>query len=160
MAGKFASPEQLELLLVQALKETRPLVEPPRAAGLPARPDLIGLDGEVAGEFTDVTGADRLARGGVTARRAAAVLEAGAGRGLDGRICHAAASLTARSAGPVPGEVRQPGASLAVSRRGDQVLLAAKAGSCISGGACGERGATGDHVRHRLVALAAGRVRR
>jgi hypothetical protein len=31
--------------------------------------------------------------------RAAAVLEAGAGRGLDGRIFHAAASLTARSAG-------------------------------------------------------------
>jgi hypothetical protein len=28
-------------------------------------------------------------------------------------------------------------ASLAVSRRGDQVLPAAKAGSCISGGACG-----------------------
>jgi hypothetical protein len=28
-------------------------------------------------------------------------------------------------------------ASLAVSRRGDQILPAAKAGSCISGGACG-----------------------
>ena len=46
MAGKFANPEQLELLLVQALKETRPPAGPPRAAGLPARPDLIGRDGE------------------------------------------------------------------------------------------------------------------
>jgi hypothetical protein len=68
---------------------------------------------------------------------------------------------------PDSGPGAQPGkasglnaASLAVSRRGDQVLSAAKAGSCISGGACGGRGATGDHARHRLVALAAGRVRR
>jgi len=29
----------------------------------------------------------------------------------------------------------------------------------VSGGAC-RRGATGDHARHRLAALAAGRVRR
>ena len=52
MAGKFASPEQLELLLLQALQETRPQAEPPAAAGraarLPARPDLVGRDGEVA----------------------------------------------------------------------------------------------------------------
>ena len=49
--AKVASPEQLELLLLQALQETRPPVEPPAAAGrgrLPARPDLVGRDGEVA----------------------------------------------------------------------------------------------------------------
>ncbi len=80
----------------------------------------LGL-GEAAGEFTDVTGADQLARGRVTAGRhgpviagcaaaphprlgrpswraaagggwAAAVLEAGAARGLDGRIFHPVAS--------------------------------------------------------------------
>jgi hypothetical protein len=68
---------------------------------------------------------------------------------------------------PDSGPGAQPGkanglnaASLAVSRRGDQVLSAAKAGSCISAGACGGEGATGDHARHRLVALGAGRVRR
>ena len=52
MAGKFASPEQLELLLLQALQETRPQAEPPLAAGraarLPARPDLVGREAEVA----------------------------------------------------------------------------------------------------------------
>jgi hypothetical protein len=50
MAGKFASPEQLELSLLQALQETRPLAEPLAAghAGLPARLDLVGRDGEVA----------------------------------------------------------------------------------------------------------------
>ncbi|HEY1346660.1 MAG TPA: tetratricopeptide repeat protein [Streptosporangiaceae bacterium] len=52
MAGKFASPEQLEVLLLQALQETRPQVEPPPVAGygvgLPVRPDLVGRDGEVA----------------------------------------------------------------------------------------------------------------
>ena len=51
IAGKFASPEQLELLLLQALQETRPHAEPPTAAGharLPAPPDLVGRDGEVA----------------------------------------------------------------------------------------------------------------
>ena len=50
-AGKVASPEQLELLLLQALQETRPPDGPPAAAGrgrLPARPDLVGRDGEVA----------------------------------------------------------------------------------------------------------------
>ena len=51
MAGTFSSPEQLELLLVQALKETRPPVELLRAAGrgvrLPARPDLVGREVEV-----------------------------------------------------------------------------------------------------------------
>ena len=47
----MASPEQLELLLLQALLETRPPDGPPAAAGrgrLPARPDLVGRDGEVA----------------------------------------------------------------------------------------------------------------
>ena len=51
MANKVASPEQLELLLLQALLETRPPDGPPAAAGrgrLPARPDLVGRDGEVA----------------------------------------------------------------------------------------------------------------
>ena len=51
MAGKVASPEQLELLLLQALQEARPQAGPPTAAGhagLPARPDLVGRDGEVA----------------------------------------------------------------------------------------------------------------
>ena len=51
MAGKFASPEQLELLLLQALQETRPPAGPAAAAGqarLPARPDLVGRDAEVA----------------------------------------------------------------------------------------------------------------
>ena len=51
MAGKVASPEQLELLLLQALQETRPPAEPPRRPGvarLPARPDLVGREAEVA----------------------------------------------------------------------------------------------------------------
>ena len=52
MAGKVASPEQLELLLLQALQETRPQAGPPpvagRAARLPARPDLVGREAEVA----------------------------------------------------------------------------------------------------------------
>ena len=49
-AGKFATPEQLELLLLQALQETRPPVEPAKtthAARLPARPELVGRDSEV-----------------------------------------------------------------------------------------------------------------
>ena len=52
MAGKVASPEQLELLLLQALQGIRPQAEPVaagRAARFPARPDLVGRDGEVAG---------------------------------------------------------------------------------------------------------------
>jgi tetratricopeptide (TPR) repeat protein len=51
MTGKVASPEQLELLLLQALQETRPAAGPPAAAGrgrLPARPDLVGREAEVA----------------------------------------------------------------------------------------------------------------
>jgi len=52
MAAKFATAEQLELLLAQALQEIRPPVEPPPAAGhglgLPVRPDLVGRDDEVA----------------------------------------------------------------------------------------------------------------
>ena len=51
MTGKVASPEQLELLLLHALQETRPQAEPPTAGGharLPARPDLVGRDSEVA----------------------------------------------------------------------------------------------------------------
>jgi tetratricopeptide (TPR) repeat protein len=51
MVGKFASPEQLELLLLQALQETRPQIEPltaGHAAGLPPRPDPVGRDAEVA----------------------------------------------------------------------------------------------------------------
>ena len=51
MAGKFASPEQLELLLLQALQETRPptaaAVRRRGAGRLPARPDVVGRDGEV-----------------------------------------------------------------------------------------------------------------
>jgi hypothetical protein len=50
-AGKVASPEQLELLLLQALQETRPPAGPvaaARQARLPARPDLVGRDAEVA----------------------------------------------------------------------------------------------------------------
>ena len=50
-AGKVASPEQLELLLLQALQESRPPAGPLTAAGrgrLPARPVLVGRDGEVA----------------------------------------------------------------------------------------------------------------
>jgi len=51
-AGTIATPEQLELLLLQALQETRPPAGPPagtgQGAGLPARPDLVGRDGEVA----------------------------------------------------------------------------------------------------------------
>jgi tetratricopeptide (TPR) repeat protein len=51
MAGKVASPEQLELLLLQALQETRPPAEPvpaARHARLPAPPVLVGRDAEVA----------------------------------------------------------------------------------------------------------------
>ena len=50
MAGKFASPEQLELLVGHALHDICPLVTPPLGggAGLPARPDVVGRDGEVA----------------------------------------------------------------------------------------------------------------
>jgi hypothetical protein len=50
-AGTFASPERLELLLLHALQESRPPSGPPRSAGharLPARPDVVGRDGEVA----------------------------------------------------------------------------------------------------------------
>jgi len=50
-AATFASPEQLELLLLQGLQETPPAPEPVtagRTARLPARPDLVGRDGEVA----------------------------------------------------------------------------------------------------------------
>ena len=49
MAGKVASPEQLELLLLQALQESRPQREPAAAghARLPARPDLVGREAEV-----------------------------------------------------------------------------------------------------------------
>jgi len=49
--AKVASPEQLELLLLQALQETRPPDGAPVAAGharLPARPDLVGREAEVA----------------------------------------------------------------------------------------------------------------
>jgi tetratricopeptide (TPR) repeat protein len=50
-AAKFTSPEQLELLLLQALRETGPREAPPGAAGgaarLPARPDLVGREDEV-----------------------------------------------------------------------------------------------------------------
>ena len=50
IAGKVASPEQLELLVLQALLQTRPPAEP--AAGgqgrLPPRPDLVGREAEVA----------------------------------------------------------------------------------------------------------------
>ena len=51
LAGMFASPEQLEVLLLQALLETRPPA--PHAggggpgAGLPAALDLVGRDAEV-----------------------------------------------------------------------------------------------------------------
>lgn len=51
MAGKFATPEQLEVLLLQALQETRPQERPPVAGagrGLPPRLDLVGRADEVA----------------------------------------------------------------------------------------------------------------
>jgi tetratricopeptide (TPR) repeat protein len=52
VAGKFATPEQLEVLLLQALQETRPPLGPvPTAgagAGFPPRPDLVGREVEVA----------------------------------------------------------------------------------------------------------------
>lgn len=52
MAGKFATPDQLEVLFLQALQETRPQADPPdpagHGAGLPARPDLVGRDAEVS----------------------------------------------------------------------------------------------------------------
>jgi len=50
-AAKVASPEQLELLLSQALQETRPQAGPPPAAEhgrLPTRPALVGREAEVA----------------------------------------------------------------------------------------------------------------
>ena len=51
MAARFASPEQLELLLLQALQESRPQAQAAagtgRAAGLPPRPDLVGREAEV-----------------------------------------------------------------------------------------------------------------
>jgi tetratricopeptide (TPR) repeat protein len=52
MAVKFATPEQLELFLLQALQETRPKAESPvtRRHGnsrLPAQPDLVGRVAEV-----------------------------------------------------------------------------------------------------------------
>ena len=51
MVVKFATPEQLELLLLQALQETRPKAESPVAAWhrsrLPAEPNLVGRDAEV-----------------------------------------------------------------------------------------------------------------
>ena len=65
--AKVASPEQLELLLLQALQETRPPAEPPAAAGhgrLPARPDLVGRDGEVAALVRSVAGGAAGAGGG------------------------------------------------------------------------------------------------
>jgi tetratricopeptide (TPR) repeat protein len=50
--GRFASPEQLELLLLHALQESRPQFEPPGMPGhtarLPPRPDLVGRKAEVA----------------------------------------------------------------------------------------------------------------
>ena len=52
MAHTFASPEQLELFLLQALQEARPQPEPPRDVGytdrLPPKPDLVDREAEVA----------------------------------------------------------------------------------------------------------------
>ena len=53
LAGTFASPEQLEVLLLQALQDTRPAAagQPGgqgRGGGLPAAPDLVGREVEVA----------------------------------------------------------------------------------------------------------------
>ena len=52
MATMVASPEQLEVALLQALQESRrdstTPVSAERAAGLPAHPDLVGRDTEVA----------------------------------------------------------------------------------------------------------------
>ena len=51
MAGTFSSPEQLELLLLQALQDSRPQAQASagagRMAGLPSRPDLVGREAEV-----------------------------------------------------------------------------------------------------------------
>ncbi len=51
LVAKVATPDQLEVELLQALQETRPVSAAPSpggAAGLPAAPDLIGRDTEVA----------------------------------------------------------------------------------------------------------------
>jgi tetratricopeptide (TPR) repeat protein len=52
LAAMFATPEQLEVLLLQALQETRPATQPSggqrHRAGLPAAPDLVGREAEVA----------------------------------------------------------------------------------------------------------------
>src|SRR5580658_3990035 len=50
MTAKMASPEQLELRLSQALQEARPQGVPTvaRHGRLPARPDLVGREAEVA----------------------------------------------------------------------------------------------------------------
>ena len=52
LAATFASPEQLEVLVLQALQETRPPAPHPGTdrpgTGLPAAPDLVGRDAEVA----------------------------------------------------------------------------------------------------------------
>jgi len=51
MAGRFASPDQLEVLLLQALLDSRPQPPAPAGArgggGLPPRPDLVGREAEV-----------------------------------------------------------------------------------------------------------------
>ena len=51
MAGTFSSPEQLEVLLLQALQDSRPQAPVPagagNAVGLPPRPDLVGREAEV-----------------------------------------------------------------------------------------------------------------
>ena len=46
-AVKFSTAEQLELLLAQALLQARPPAEAEHGAGLPARLNLVGCDGEV-----------------------------------------------------------------------------------------------------------------
>jgi tetratricopeptide (TPR) repeat protein len=53
LAAKFASPEQLEVLVLQALQGLSQKAQPPpsrdgRGAGLPAAPDLVGRSAEVA----------------------------------------------------------------------------------------------------------------
>jgi len=51
LAAKFASPELLELLLLQALQDTHTPASPlaGRRTGIPAAPDLVGRGTEVAG---------------------------------------------------------------------------------------------------------------
>ena len=88
MAGTFSSPEQLELLLVQALKETRPPVELLRAGRARGRASGAAGSGRPGG-------GGRLAGGGVAGHAAGA----GGGAGRAGDLLRDLVIITARLAG-------------------------------------------------------------